>query len=87
MKCGICGEGEVYLSCWIYEGIVNSMEVFLLGAIPIVDDITVYGKLCNTCGITYTDTDESDVNRTLYAILRRKHGLPASVFQRKWKET
>lgn len=87
MRCEICGEGDVHTTCWIYEGIVNSMEVFLLEATPIVDDITVYGKLCNTCGIEYTGTDESEVNRMLYVMIRRKHGLPDSIFQRKWKET
>lgn len=87
MKCDICGEGEIHLVCVIDEATINGFEHYTLRHEPILCDIPIYGKECDVCGLIYTGTDESSINRAIYVMLRREHGLPDSVLQRKWKET
>ena len=83
MKCDICGEGETHLVCTIEEGILNYADVVYINHPPVYEDIPIYYRECDTCGLVNTGEQECQVNRAIYVTLRRQHGLSDYTFNRK----
>ena len=85
--CEICGEGNTHLRCEIEHCRINTHELsFCEAREAVFVDIPLYFDVCDTCGIESLTTVQMQLNKMVYVLARREHGLPDSAFKRGLKD-